>query len=228
MPDKKPDDMIGHNSDLSPEERRDLFFRHFNKISAQADRIAVLQAEMKTLRKTAKADGIVLADVDFAMRCATLEDDSIIVDELRRRTEIAAWMALPVEFQADMFGGDLTPADDRAFAKGKLAKSLGKKGDPTMDGYDASTPQWNAWLNGFNDGDAPADAKARKGARKGGKKNGAPSEAPPPDADAVAARTAEELGESIPEVDKSYSERLAEANQRGDAMARGEAPPAFN
>jgi uncharacterized protein (UPF0335 family) len=48
------------------------------------------------------------------------------------------------------------------------------------------------------------------------------------DPDAVAARTAEELAESIPEVDQTYSERLAEHNAIGDDMARGEAPPAFN
>jgi uncharacterized protein (UPF0335 family) len=48
----------------------------------------------------------------------------------------------------------------------------------------------------------------------------------PPDADAVAARTAEDMAEPIDEIDKPFSER--HAGQKAQDAAAFEAPPAFN
>lgn len=76
-----------------------------------------------------------------------------------------------------------------------------------------------------------AKAKASTGQTTSGRRRGKKDEAPatePPDADAVKARTAEELEQAPEEVTEPFSKRLAEQNAVGDAMARGEAPPAYN
>lgn len=143
-------DNVGSNSaDMTPEERRALFFDHYRPIAAQADRVREANVELKRLRKLAKSEGIVLADVDFALRCAEIDDSDIIVGELRRRTQIASWMALPVDFQAELFGADeREPIEDKAFKAGALASSLGKNADPSVDGYDITSPPGQAWMRG--------------------------------------------------------------------------------
>jgi uncharacterized protein (UPF0335 family) len=66
---------------------------------------------------------------------------------------------------------------------------------------------------------APGRPKGTKG-----KKAAAPSEAQPPDADAVAARTAEELAEPIDEIDRPFAERHADQKAR-DAASFGTTEP---
>lgn len=215
---------LGSKPELTDQERKDLFFSHYRKISAQTDKIALLKDEMRKLRKTAKADGLVLADIDFAMRCAEIEDDSIVVAELKRRTEIAAWFSLPVEFQSDLFANAATPADDRAYIKGQLAKALGKKADPANDGYDASSDQGQAWLRGYHDETAPAKERAKKGAPKGRGKNG---DGDDPDPESVRETTRRELAEPNDRMDKTFAQRMREQNDAVDERMK-EAAPAFN
>src|SRR5262245_39488117 len=110
----------GHNSELSAGEQRALMFHHFNAIEAQKALVKEAQDALKKLRKTAKADGSVMADLDYMARCAALEDPDIVPAEILRRAEIASWFALPVNYQPDMFT-DRTPIEDRAFEEGKAS-----------------------------------------------------------------------------------------------------------
>ena len=128
------------------EERRALFFHHFRKVDEATRKMKELDRERKRLRKLAKADGIVLADIDFALRISEMEEAEPIVEELRRRTEIARWMALPVEFQADLFGVDST-AEERAYEEGRVASATGKGANP----YEKTLPQHGKWNAGFAD-----------------------------------------------------------------------------
>lgn len=139
---------IGDNSRLTAAESRALHFHHFNAIEAQKATVKAAQDVLKKMRKTAKADGCVMADLDYMARCADLEDPSIVPAELSRRAEIASWFALPVNFQPDMFT-DRTPIDDRAFEEGKAAGLRGK--DPTP-AYDENSVPGQAWLKGWHDG----------------------------------------------------------------------------
>lgn len=136
----------GHNSELSVGEQRALMFHHFNSIEAQKAKVKEAQDALKKLRKTAKADGIVMADLDYMARCAALEDPDIVPAEILRRAEIASWFALPVNFQPNMFD-DRTPLEDRAFEEGKAAGLLGKS--PTAP-YDGTAGQ--NWLQGWHEG----------------------------------------------------------------------------
>ncbi|MDR7035245.1 hypothetical protein [Mesorhizobium sp. BE184] len=139
----------GHNSgELTPAESRALMFHHFNLIEAQKAVVKAAQDDLKKLKKTAKADGLVMADLDYMARCAELEDPTIVPEEMRRRAEIASWFALPVNFQPDMFT-DRMPLDERAYEEGVAAGLQGK--DPTAP-YDASSSAGQRWLEGWHEG----------------------------------------------------------------------------
>lgn len=138
----------GHNSELSAAEWRALHFHHFNAIEAQKAKVKEAQEALKKLRKTAKADGCVMADLDYMARCANLEDPAIVPEEIRRRAEIAAWFALPVNYQTDMFV-DRMPLDERAFEEGNAAALLGKSCEPP---YDATSPAGQRWIEGWHAG----------------------------------------------------------------------------
>ncbi|MEJ8571272.1 hypothetical protein [Microbaculum marinum] len=115
-------------TELTAEERKSLHFHHYRRIAAKKDELDAIREEYKTLRKEAKADGLILADVDFMLKCAEIQDDSIVTDELRRRTEIAAWFALPVQYQADLFTG-FSDAHDRIEKEGEAAGLAGRNVD---------------------------------------------------------------------------------------------------
>ncbi len=139
----------GHNSStLSAAEARALHFHHFNAIQAQKDVVKSASDVLKKLRKTAKADGVVMADIDYMARCAALEDPEIVPAELARRAEIASWFALPVNYQVDMFT-DRAPIEDRAFEEGKSKAQ--RNGDPVPP-YDAASAAGQAWMNGWHEG----------------------------------------------------------------------------
>lgn len=134
---------IGHNgatTELTASERRALTMFHFRKIQAKAAVCAEHQAEYKQLRKQAKADGITLADIDFAMRCADVDDASIIPAELSRRIEIAQWFALPVGSQAVM-DFEREPVNDRAKREGTAAYYAGLPREPTSFAADSRPGQ---------------------------------------------------------------------------------------
>lgn len=113
--------MVGHNSlELTEGERRATFMGHFNAILAQRARVDLEKAAEKTLRKRAKAEGIALREIDFALRANAMEDDSLIPAELVRMTEIAAWMGLPVG-AAPEFDFEREPSVDKAKREGAAA-----------------------------------------------------------------------------------------------------------
>ncbi|WP_157632729.1 hypothetical protein [Hoeflea sp. 108] len=161
--------IAGHNSELSVGEQRALMFHHFNLIEAQKGIVRSAQDALKKLKKTAKADGLVMADLDYMARCAALEDPDIVPAEILRRAEIASWFALPVNFQPDMFV-DRTPLEDRAFEEGKAAGLLGKGPEAP---YDAASAAGQAWLQGWHEGqrimrEDLQSAMEKRNAAKGG------------------------------------------------------------
>lgn len=132
------------------EDMKALYFQHFNVIQVQARIVKEAQNELKALRKKAKGDGCVMADIDFMARCALVDDPEIVPAELARRTQIAAWFVLPVNYQPDMFE-DRTPIEDRAFAEGE--KSAMTNGDPVPPYAENSKPG-QRWMEGWHEGQA--------------------------------------------------------------------------
>lgn len=154
---------IGDNShDLTPAERKAIYMDHFNKIIRQT---AVCRAEneiRKTLRKEAKAAGIALRDIDFGIRCATIEDPQVIVDERRRHDEIGAFFALPLGSQSE-FGFEREPLVDRATREGDAAGFQGKDRDPP---YDPNSDAGRAWIAAWDDAQAQMLEALRTGMEK--------------------------------------------------------------
>ncbi|MER9937446.1 hypothetical protein [Mesorhizobium sp. M0088] len=135
------------NSELTPAERKALFMDHYRPIAAQLEIVNEAKGEYNRLRKLAKADKIKLADIDFALRCAEVDDGNIIVDDLRRQSEIAAWFALPVEYQPDMFGDfNREPSEDRARREGRKAGATGVGSNP----YDENSEPGKAWAEAWS------------------------------------------------------------------------------
>lgn len=167
-----PAPAAGHNSELTEAETKALFFDHYNKIAAQLETVKAAQAEYKKLRKTCKADGIVLADMDFALRCAEVDDAKIIPDELRRRTQIATWFNLPLLFQPDLFE-DRAPADERIESDGYTA---GMKGKDAKSGYGSGSHEDKLWLAGWERGQAEMRESLKSGMEKLNAKRAAKAE----------------------------------------------------
>lgn len=137
----------GHNSgDLTPDEKRALFFHHFNRIFKQKTIADAAREQLGRLRKDAKADGINPKEMDFALRCDALEDESIVVDEFKGMVRVMSWMGLPVNFQAEMFE-DLAPLEDRAYAAGALASAIGKT---AISPHEPGSEPDQAWMRGFH------------------------------------------------------------------------------
>ncbi|GAB4351450.1 MAG: hypothetical protein Kow0026_08530 [Oricola sp.] len=154
--DEKPGaDGEGHNSKLTEGEQKALAFHHFRAIMAQKAKVDEQKEQYKKLRKLAKADGIVLADIDFMMRCASLDDDSIVPEELKRRMQIASWFALPVNFQLDMFATQ--DADRKPYEEGVAAGLAGGEPKPP-ELYEGNAGKRNKWMEGYHAGKEALEA----------------------------------------------------------------------
>lgn len=141
---------IGDNSkDLTPAESKALFMHHFGIILKQSEICKAENNKRLKLRKEAKADGIILADIDFALRCAQIEDPDIIVNEQRRRAAIGQYFALPIGAQTE-FDFDREPAVDRAKREGEAAGYAAKNADEVP--YEENSDLGRAWLAGWKAG----------------------------------------------------------------------------
>jgi hypothetical protein len=138
---------IGDNSkELTPAEDKALYMHHFRAVLAQTEICNRENEERKRLRKLAKADGIVLSDIDFGLRCATIDDPQIIADQLVRHSEIAQFFALPVGTQVEL-NLDREPAVDRAKREGTAAGFAAKdRASP----YGIDSKQGQAWLGAYD------------------------------------------------------------------------------
>lgn len=137
---------VGHNSELTSAERKALLMNHYLPIAAQKAKVEAEQAEYKRLRKLAKADKIALWEIDYALKCAEIEDENILPDRIKREAEIASWFALPVDFQPNMFGDfSREPAEDRASREGAKAGATGHGSNP----YDENSKEGRAWAEAW-------------------------------------------------------------------------------
>jgi len=140
---------IGHNSELTPEQKSALMMHHIRQIMNINDQIAPLVAERKKIRKLAQSDGFKLSTIDAALRLLQLEDQQIFVDEIKELIEVAqSFNALPPGTQTDLFN-DRRPAKERAYDEGKLA---GMSGEDPQAPYGPDTQIAQSWLAGWHEG----------------------------------------------------------------------------
>jgi hypothetical protein len=142
------DASLGHNHRLSATEQRALFQHHFMPFMKADEAVKAATAERKRIKKLAKADGVLSRDLDFALRCATIDDETVLLDEHASRARILAWQGLLPGQQA-LFDFDAEPAVDVAARAGEAAGFNGR--DPVPP-HDASTQQGQRWMEAWHIG----------------------------------------------------------------------------
>jgi hypothetical protein len=90
--------------------------------------------------------------IDFALRLRKDEDDAII-EQRRAEIEVARFLNHPVGTQPELPLNmeDRTPGVDKAKAEGEIA---GAEGKTCSAPYPAGSPNEQAWLTGWHDGQA--------------------------------------------------------------------------
>jgi hypothetical protein len=139
--------MPGHNSgEQTAQERsadRMVIVRRLLDIQ---ERMKPLLDERKKVRSEAKAN-FKLAEIDAAIRLATMEDQTIFVEEIKELIEIAkAFNALPPGEQGSLFP-DRRDADERAYDAGLVAGLAGATGIAPPSGFDPGR-----WMEGWTEG----------------------------------------------------------------------------
>lgn len=141
----------GHNSDLTDEQRQGLTYQWKSSYEQKLAVKKAADADFKNVCKQIRADlgekGV--EDIKDIIQAQTPEGEARLKAEIERKMRIARWEGATHGTQFSFLEEDRTPSDDRAFAEGKRA-SL--KGDPRKPPYDPSVPQYQAWLNGYAEG----------------------------------------------------------------------------
>ncbi|MFG1417198.1 hypothetical protein V5F38_05215 [Xanthobacter sp. V0B-10] len=141
----------GHNQ-LTEEQREALFFQHKKKYEQFLAAKKKADAELKNACKLAKSEvgDDAVERIKYAIELESEEGEARLKERIARQMEVARWMGLPVGAQSELFGDDRTPAEDKAYAEGKRAGMAGNERRPPN--YDASSPQAQAWLRGYDAG----------------------------------------------------------------------------
>lgn len=141
----------GHNSkELTEDERKSLFFHHLRKRMAHNAELADVNAAKKADGKTAQADGLVLGDIDYAIKALNADDKKTITDRFVAEGEILQWLGLSTGFQSDMFR-DRAPAIEKIQKAGELA---GLAALERSSGYGPGSDEDTQWLAGYDRGQA--------------------------------------------------------------------------
>jgi len=139
----------GHNSnDLTENERKSLFFHHLRKRMAHNANAAEVAAAKKADGKTAQADGMVLGDIDYAIKALNADDKATITDRFVAAGEILTWLGLVPGFQGDLLR-DRAPAIERIEKQGEIAGLAALDRD---SGYEPRSDEDTAWLRGYDEG----------------------------------------------------------------------------
>jgi hypothetical protein len=136
---------VGHNSQLTDEERRALTLHHVRQYEAADALVEKAKAERKAVSDQAKADlgKGAMADVKDLIAA---KDEKALKADLERRLRIARWAGLPVGTQLAMF--DFMP-DDKAAEEGKTAGMSGLPCDVPRHWPPSAHQRWiEAWHDG--------------------------------------------------------------------------------
>lgn len=115
------------------------YLEHYRAIRDASREQQKATALMRLARKRAKGAGIVLADMDAAIRLRNLDADER-QSQLRNVARYAAWMGCELGTQADMFGAPEAPKD-------RVAAEFAE--------YDATEKGWSHGLHGGKDDGNP-------------------------------------------------------------------------
>ena len=156
---KSKDGAIGDNGgppmDLTDEQRQVLFFQpggHLEKYKAALASKKAADAHLRNICKIAKSElgPTVIDDIKLAIEAETPEGEAAIKTRMESQVRLLRWLGLPIGEQGSLFPDvDLRPAVERARADGKRS---GFKGERCSPPHDPSIPQYNAWMDGWQEG----------------------------------------------------------------------------
>lgn len=137
----------GHNSgELTEGQRKALFFDHLRKRMAHNARIKEHQDAKKEDGKIAQADGMVLGDLDYAIKALVADDKKTVTDRFVAEGEILSWLGLSSGFQADMFR-DRAPAIEKIEKAGEIGGYAAKE---RVSGYAEKSDEDIRWLASYD------------------------------------------------------------------------------
>lgn len=152
MPKKQaePAPTAGHNSEMTEAEEKALFFHHLRKREECDGRIKAAQADKKAAGKLAQADGMVIADLDYASKAIGADDKGKVTDRFTAFGKILSWLGFVSGYQPDLFK-DRAPALERIEGDGERAGLAARE---RLSAYEAGSDEDQAWLRGYDRGQA--------------------------------------------------------------------------
>jgi hypothetical protein len=199
-------------ADISGNLTSDTFLQSVQEMAAVNAKMKSVNEERKKVRKTIKARGIELGDLDAVVRMSDWDREEVRASFDRRR-RYAEWLGLPIAHQADMFKG-LTQEQKSAAeweATGRTAYLAAKGPQPPEDCPD---PFRLNWMRGYKlaAGETPPEDKKKK---------------PVDERAAAKARTKDDVAGLAPEPDPvseaAFAEEDAAARAKREAKAAQDA-----
>lgn len=137
----------GHNSgELTEAQRKALFFHHLRRRMERDAEVKEAKDARKEDGKLAQADGMVLGDLDYAIKAITADDKKTVTDRFVAEGEILTWLGLSSGFQSDMFR-DRAPAIEKIEKAGELAGYAARERE---SGYAPKSDEDTRWLASYD------------------------------------------------------------------------------
>lgn len=144
----------GHNSGaLTENEEKALFFYHVRKDMASKAKLKEIQAQIKADRKLAQADSIALSRIDFAEKALDADDKTTITQRVNDQLKIMEWLNIIPPPSGDLFA-DRAPKEEKIEGQGEIAGLSAGEGITRTSPYAPNSPDDQAWLRGWDRGQA--------------------------------------------------------------------------
>jgi ribosome modulation factor len=156
------DQSPGSNSKLSDQQEQALHFG--NHVPAYEKALAAKKkadADFKNVCKTIKSEGGSIESIKLTIKLRTPEGEKEFKEMIERQRRIAEWNNLAIGQQGWLLDEDRRPLTERAFAEGRKAGLEGKDCKPP---HAPNTEAYEAWIKGWQDGQASLAAGIRKSA----------------------------------------------------------------
>lgn len=151
---------LSNGFDLTESEKRALLVQGLAEIEKHIEEKDRVVALIRTSRKKLVANGFKPKVIDFALRLRKDEDDAII-EQRRAEIEVARFLNHPVGTQPELplAMEDRTPGVDKAHAEGEIA---GAEGKTCSAPYAVGSPNEQAWIKGWHEGQATITSAFKK------------------------------------------------------------------
>lgn len=140
----------GNKPELTEDEQRVLIYQHKAAYLVAKKAVDDAKAELLRVSKLAKTEcgKSAIADIKELIALEAPKGNEALQADIDRKLRLARWANAAVGTQFSLME-DRTPEVDRAH---ELGKTAGLKGESKIPPYDASVPQYNAWCDGWHEG----------------------------------------------------------------------------